>query len=98
MSGTVVPVFMNSGMSAEKATIIFRLGECATYALTPFMAYYVIYLAFMELYSVKDHKGLFGNMRYLLPYCIYVSLAFIGVTIAFYLINLPLGFGTFPAL
>lgn len=97
-SGTVVPKFMNSGLSPEFATAIFRAGECATYALTPIMAYFVIYLAFMELYSVNDHEGLFGNMKYLIPYSVFAFIMWFVIILCFYFINLPLGFGAFPAL
>lgn len=93
-SGSVVPTFMNAGMSPEFATVVFRAGECATAALTPIMAYFVIYLAFMELYSVDDdHEGLWGNVRYLLPYSGYTMLMWIVILIGFYLIGLPLGIG-----
>ena len=51
LSPIAVPVLMNSGISAEFAQVIFRAGESITYALTPAMAYFVIYLAYMELYD-----------------------------------------------
>ena len=49
LSSTVVPVMMNSGISPEFAQVIFRAGESVTYSLTPVMAYFAIYLAYMEL-------------------------------------------------
>lgn len=98
MSGSVVPTFMNAGMSPEFASVVFRLGECITYALTPLMAYFIIYLAFMELYSVNDHKGLFGNLKYMLPYAFYILIIAIIALITFYIINIPLGLGAFPIL
>src|SRR5574344_159096 len=94
LSGSIVPTFMNAGLSPEFATVIYRAGECVTYGLTPVMAYYVIYIAFMELYSTdNDHEGLWGNTKYLIPYSGYTFIMWIILLIAFYLIGLPLGIG-----
>lgn len=98
LSGVTVPVFMNAGMSAEFAAVIFRAGECITYALTPVMAYFVIYIAFMELYSKDDNDTIFGNIKYLLPYAAYTALLWIVILIGFYIIGIPLGIGAFPTL
>jgi len=98
LSGNVVPVFMNAGMSPTFATIVFRAGESITYALTPMMAYFVLYIAFMELYSKDDHDTLFGNIRHLMPYAIYTLILWLIILIAFYIIGIPLGIGSTPAL
>ena len=45
---TVVPVFMNAGITPEFAQVIFRFGEGITMGLTPIMAYFVIYLAILD--------------------------------------------------
>ena len=44
LSTTVVPLFMNSGLSPEFAQLITRFAECCTMGLTPLLAYFVIYL------------------------------------------------------
>ena len=63
------------------------------------MAYFVVYLAFMELYSTNtDRDGLWGNTKYLVPYSFYTLVMWIVVLILFYLIRLPLGIGTSVAL
>ncbi len=98
LSGVVVPVFMNSGMSPEFATVVFRAGECITYGLTPLMAYFIIYIAFMELYSQDNHDTIFGNIKYILPYAGYTALLWIVLLISFYIIGLPLGIISFPTI
>ena len=98
MSGTVVPVFMNAGLSPEFATVVFRAGECVTYGLTPIMAYFVIYIAFMELYNSSEHDGLFGNIRYIIPYSLATLAMWIVILVLFYIIGIPLGIGAFPGL
>lgn len=98
LSGSMVPVFMNAGMSPEFATIVYRAGECVTYGLTPIMAYFVIYLAFMELYSTNDHEGLFGNIKHLLPYSGFAFIMWFVILLGFYIIGIPLGVGAYPGL
>ena len=62
------------------------------------MAYFVIYIAFMELYSTDDQDGLFGNIKYLMPYSGFITIMWIVILLAFYLIALPLGVGAYPGL
>ena len=98
LSGVVVPVFMNAGMSPEFASVVFRLGEGITYGLTPIMAYFIIYIAFMELYSQDEHDTVWGNIKYILPYAGYTTLLWIIILLAFYIIGLPLGINSFPTI
>ena len=98
LSGVVVPVFMNAGMSPEFATVVFRAGECITYGLTPLMAYFIIYIAFMELYSQDNHDTIIGNIKYILPYSIYTAVLWVVLLLLFYIIGLPLGISSFPTI
>ena len=89
---------MNAGLSPEYATLVFRAGECVSYGLTPVMAYFVIYLAFMELYSTNDNEGMFGSIKYIIPYSLGVLAMWLVIIILFYIIGLPLGIGAYPGL
>ena len=53
LSGITVPVFMNASLSPEFAQIIYTAGVSVANGITPVMAYFVIYLAFMEKYNKK---------------------------------------------
>ena len=99
LSPVVVPVMMNSGISAEFAQVIFRAGEAVTYSLTPVMAYFVIYLAFMEIFN-QDRKdtGLFSSLKYMIPYSVGTFLMWIVIIIIWYLVSIPLGFGVSPVM
>ena len=90
---------MNSGVTPEFAQIIFRAGESVTYGLTPIMAYFVIYLAYMELYN-QDNKGigLFSSLKYLIPYSIGTLLMWLVLIIIWYLVGIPIGIGVSPLL
>ena len=99
LSPVVVPVLMKAGISPEFASIIFRAGESVTYLLTPAMAYFVIYLAYMEIYN-KDKKGtgLFSTLKYMLPYSLGTLSMWIVILIIWYLIAIPLGIGASPVM
>lgn len=94
LSGSVVPTMMNAGMSAEFAQLVFRAGESICYGLTPMLAYFVIYLAFMEQYN-QDSKGISigKTIKYIMPYAAFTFLMWIVILIISYLIGLPIGIG-----
>ena len=94
LAGSVVPTMMNAGMSAEFAQLVFRAGESITYGLTPLMAYFVIYLAFMEQYN-QDSKGISigKSIKSILPYAAFAMIMWLVLLIISYLIGMPLGIG-----
>lgn len=94
LSGSVVPTMMNAGMSAEFAQLVFRAGESICYGLTPMLAYFVIYLAFMEQYN-QNSKGISigRTIKYIMPYAAFTSIMWIVILIIAYLIGLPIGIG-----
>lgn len=95
LSGVLVPVFMNAGLTAEFAQLVFRASECVAYGLTPIMAYFVIYLAFLNNYSEKDKPLSFiGAIKNILPYAGFTALVWIVLLIILYITGLPFGVGT----
>ena len=99
LSPVAVPVLMNSGISPEFAQIIFRAGESVTYLLTPAMAYFAIYLAFMEIYNQdKKGTGLFSSLKFMLPYSIGTLVMWIIIITVWYLVAIPLGIGVSPVM
>lgn len=92
MAGVAVPTLMNIGVSPEFSQVIFRFGESVTMGLTPLMAYYVIYLAYLEKYN-QDSKpiNLIKTLRYQLPYTIVVGIILLALLILWFIIGLPLG-------
>lgn len=99
LSASIVPVFMNTGLSPAFASVVFRAGECVTYGLTPLMAYFVIYIAMLDMYKVEESKeGIFRCMKYITPYAGFAFIMWTIILIAFYLIGLPLGVGATPGL
>ena len=99
LSGSVVPVLMNSGVSPEFAQIIFRFAETCTMNITPLLAYFIVYVAFLEKYNQGEKKiKLKDALRYQISYTGIITIALLGLIIVWYIINLPLGINTFPTL
>lgn len=99
LSPVAVPVMMNSGISPEFTQIIFRASESITYGLTPVMAYFVIYLAYMELYNQdKKGTGLFSSLKYMIPYSLGTLCMWLIIIIVWYLVGIPLGIGASPVM
>ena len=95
LSGITVPVFMNASLSPEFAQVIYMTGATSAWALSPLMAYYVIYLAFMEKYS-NGEVTLFGSAKYLVPYSLACICIWSILILIFYVSGLPIGIGTWP--
>lgn len=92
MAGIAVPTLMNIGISPEFTQVIFRFGESVTMGLTPLMAYYIIYLAYLEKYNQDDKPiNLFKTLKYQLPYSIVVGIILLALIIIWYIIGLPIG-------
>ena len=94
LSTVAVPAFMNSSLSPEFAQVVARFGECMTLGLTPLLAYFTIYIAYIEKYN-QDEKpiSLFTTLKYQIPYSIYVGVLLLAILLAFYLIGIPIGIG-----
>ena len=92
IASTAVPTLMNVGVSPEFIQVIFRFGESMTIGLTPLMAYYVIYLAYLEKYNQgKKPINLFKTLKYQVPYSTVVGLILLALLIIWFIIGLPIG-------
>ena len=95
LSGTVVPAFMNSGITPEFTQLIFTAGSSVVYGLTPAMAYFVIYIAFLEKYD-KNGIGIVKGIRYLIPYMVFMLVMWIVLILFWYFTGIPMGIGSSP--
>lgn len=94
LSGVIIPILMNAGITPEFGQVIFRFGESFTTGLTPLLAYFVIYLAFIEKYN-QDSKpiSLFKSLKYQIPYSLAAGGVLLALIIIWYLIGIPIGIG-----
>lgn len=93
LSGSTVTTMMTQGFSPEFAQLVFSAGSSVVYGLTPVMAYFVIYLAYLEKYDVNGtmmNKGI----KYVVPYAIAIMGMWLVLLVLWYLVGLPLGIGT----
>lgn len=93
LSGSYVPVMMSSGFSAEFAQLVFVVGSSVCYPLTPVMAYFVIYVSYLETYE-KDGIGLLKCIKMMLPYAFVIFCMWIVLLLLWSVIGLPLGVST----
>lgn len=99
LASTCVPTLMNVGFSPEFIQVIFRFAESMTYGLTPIMAYFVIYLAYMEKYNTSDKPiGIFKILNYQKKYALATSVVLLILLIIWYLVGLPIGINVMPTI
>ena len=94
ISTVAVPTFMNNSLSPEFAQLIVRFGECMTIGLTPLLAYFTIYISYIQKYNQGESPiNLFTTLRYQIIYGIAIGAILLLLIGAWYLIGLPLGIG-----
>ncbi len=99
LSGVTIPIFIRAGMSPEFSQIIFRFGETVTMGLTPLMAYYIIYLAYLEKYNQnKKPINIIKSIRYQMPYALLTAILLLTILIVWFIVGLPIGVGIYPTL
>ena len=92
ISTVAVPAFMNCSLSPELAQLIARFGECMTIGLTPLLAYFTIYIAYLEKYNQEDKPiSLFTTLKYQTIYGLVVGVILLLLIIGWYLIGMPIG-------
>lgn len=97
MSGIVVPIFMNASLSPEFAQVIFTAGDSITNGITPLLAYFVIYIAFLEKYNQAEVITLRKSISYMVPYSIATFVIWFILLVGFYITGVPLGVGSMPS-
>lgn len=99
LSPVVVPLMMQSNISPQFAQFILRAGDSITKGITPLLAYFVIYLGYLNIYNKeKEPITIRRAISYVMPCCLIMGLTWILLIIGWYLIGLPIGPGVFPTL
>ena len=99
LSPVVVPLMMQSNISPQFAQFILRAGDSITKGITPLLAYFVIYLGYLNIYNKsKEPITIRRAISYAMPCCLAMGAAWILLIIGWYLIGLPIGPGVFPTL
>lgn len=99
LSPVVVPLMMQSNISPQFAQFILRAGDSITKGITPLLAYFVIYLGYLNIYNKeKEPITIRRAISYIMPCCLIMGAAWILLIIGWYIIGLPIGPGVFPTL
>jgi len=100
LAPVVVPKLMQSNIAPQFAQFILRAGDSMTKGITPVLAYFVIFIGYLNIYNADKSKPItIGNaIRILLPYCLIISLVWLLIILIWYLIGLPLGPNVYPTI
>ncbi|MBR6432925.1 MAG: AbgT family transporter [Bacteroides sp.] len=89
MSFIFVPVLAGMGISPDTAQCAFRIGDSATNAITPFIFYVPLVLAYMQQY---DKKATYGSLlRYTWRYSLAILFFWTVLFILWHIGGMPLG-------
>lgn len=89
MAFIFIPVLARMNISPDMAQCAFRIGDSATNAITPFMFYMPLVLAYMQQY---DRQSTYGSLlKYTWRYTICILIVWTLLLIVWYLTGLPLG-------
>ena len=98
-SPVVVPLMMKSNISPEFAQFVLRAADSMTKGITPFLAYFVIYLGYLNIYNKgKEPITMKKAFSFVFPYFSFMFIAWIVIVLGWYLIGLPLGPNAMPTL
>ena len=82
--------FMKSNITPEFAGAIFRLGSGISNVMTPVFPYFAIYVGYMGLYNKNDFS-VKKCYSLLVPYLIGITVLFLFIIIAWYILGAPIG-------
>ena len=98
LAPVVVPCLMQSNITPQFAQFILRAGDSMTKGLTPLLAYFIIYVAYLNIYNKKRDTPITikQSIAWIAPYGGIMCIAWILIIVGWYLIGLPIGPGVFP--
>lgn len=99
-SPVVVPMFMQSNISAQFAQIVMRVGDSMTNGITPLLASFVIYMGYLNIYNFDKDKPITIRraIKVVIPYFIFTCLTWILLVIGWYILGIPIGPGVYPTI
>lgn len=99
-SPVIVPMFMQSNISAQYAQIVMRAGDSMTNGITPLLACFVIYIGYLNIYNFNKDKPITITraIKMVSPYCLIMCITWILLVVGWYIIGLPIGPGVYPTI
>lgn len=99
-SPVVVPMFMQSNISAQFAQIIMRAGDSMTNGITPLLGCFAIYIGYLNIYNFDKKKPITIRraINMIMPYFGIIFATWLLLIIGWYIIGLPIGPGVYPTI
>lgn len=100
LAPVVVPKLMQSNISPEFAQFILRAGDSMTKGFTPMLAFFVIFVGYLNMYNPNKKKPITigESLKLIAPYCFIISLVWIIIIVLWYITGLPIGPDVYPTL
>jgi len=93
ISPLMIPLFMRANMSPEFAQFLFKAADSIGKIITPIFTFLIVALGFIAKYS--DEAISFSKVRKLImPIVLFTIGLWLFILIGWYIVGLPLGFGT----
>lgn len=89
MAPVFIPAFLEYGFSADMVQCAFRVGDSVTNAITPFMYYMPLVLAYMRYY--EDTSTYVTLFKYTWKYSFMIGVAWILLFLVWYFCDFPFG-------
>lgn len=99
-SPVIVPMFMQSNISAQFAQIVMRVGDCMTNGITPLLGCFAIYIGYLNIYNFDKTKPITIRraLSMVVPYLGIIYATWLLLVIGWYIIGLPIGPGVYPTI
>ena len=99
-SPVIVPVLMQTNIAPQFVQFVMRGVDSMTNGITPFYAYFVLFVGYLNIYNLKKEKPItiIEAIKLMLPYFVIISFTWLLLLIGWYTIGLPIGPGVYPNL
>ena len=96
----VVPMFMQSNISAQFAQVVMRASDSMTNGITPLLGCFVIYVGYLNIYNFNKNKPMTitRSIKLVTPYCAIICATWLLLVVGWYIIGLPIGPGVYPTI
>ena len=99
LSPVVVPLLMRANLSPQFAQLIFRAGDSMSKGFTPLLAYFVIFLAYLNVYNTENESiSIRKALSFISTYALIIGVTWLLIILFFYLVGLPIGPGVYVTL
>lgn len=97
LAPVVVPLLMQYNISPQFSQFILRAGDSMTKGFTPLLAYFAIFLGYLNIYNTeKEPISIRKALYYIYPYSLIIGITWASIVLIMYIINFPIGPNVFP--